>query len=382
MRQTLIPINNDSNMTKNINSLSATHIHSAQVVIFCADLADSLDFFTKRLGFRVDMIVPADSPSTAVISGHGVTLRLEEKAEGAAVNHSVVLRLLCDMSLLPAEIPNELLDIEGVRIELVDSQTPVDLPIGTHEFVLSRLEDKSTWSVGRAGMHYRDLIPSRLGGRFIASHICIPDGGEVPDYVHFHKIRFQMIYCKAGWVRLVYEDQGEPFVLNAGDCILQPPQIRHRVLEASPGLEVIEISCPAKHETHADHNLLLPTAQVLTERLFDNQRFVRHIASEAKWIRSPMDGFEIRDTNISKATDGLAEVRVVRSTSEAKFCNTHTGEFLFLFVLNGELELSSRETGNHQLKAGDSSVIPSGVEYNLQTSAGFEMLEVYIPQSH
>ena len=30
-------------------------------------------------------------------------------------------------------------------------------------------------------MHYRDLIPSRLGGSIIASHIRIPDGGPVPD---------------------------------------------------------------------------------------------------------------------------------------------------------------------------------------------------------
>ena len=42
--------------------------------------------------------------------------------------------------------------------------------------------------------------PDRLGGRFIASHIRIEQGGPVPDYVHFHKIRFQMIYMTRGWV--------------------------------------------------------------------------------------------------------------------------------------------------------------------------------------
>jgi quercetin dioxygenase-like cupin family protein len=41
-----------------------------------------------------------------------------------------------------------------------------------------------------------------------------------------------MIYCHRGWVRVVYEDQGEPFVMHPGDCVLQPPGIRHRVLEA------------------------------------------------------------------------------------------------------------------------------------------------------
>lgn len=84
----------------------------------------------------------------------------------------------------------------------------------------------------------------------------------MPDYVHFHKVRFQMIYCYKGWVRVVYEDQGPPLVMRAGDCVLQPPRIRHRVLESSPGLEVIEIGCPAEHETFADHDLQLPTPVV------------------------------------------------------------------------------------------------------------------------
>src|SRR5215813_7726164 len=131
------------------------------------------------------------------------------------------------------------------------------------EFVISRLNaTEDAWYVGRAGMQYRDLIPGRLGGRFIASHIRILDGGETSDYVHFHKILFQMIYCKAGWVRVVYEDQGPAFVLEAGDVVLQPPEIRHRVLESSPGLEVIEIACPAVHETFVDHDLKLPNAQI------------------------------------------------------------------------------------------------------------------------
>src|SRR5262245_50397922 len=116
-------------------------------------------------------------------------------------------------------------------------EVSIDSP--NKEFVISRLNaTNDAWYVGRAGMEYRDLIPGRLGGRFIASHIRIPGGGETPDYVHYHKALFQMIYCKAGWVRVVYEDQGPPFALEAGDCVLQPPEIRHRVLESSPGLEV------------------------------------------------------------------------------------------------------------------------------------------------
>ena len=46
--------------------------------------------------------------------------------------------------------------------------------------------------------------------------------------------------------------------MEAGELVLQPPLIRHRVLESSPGLEVVEISAPALHETFADHDLKLP----------------------------------------------------------------------------------------------------------------------------
>eukprot|EP01052_Picozoa_sp_SAG31_P001309 SAG31_NODE_44_length_31168_cov_16.507290_19_plen_124_part_00 len=83
--------------------------------------------------------------------------------------------------------------------------------------------------------------------------------------VHFHRVAFQIIYCLKGWVRLSYEGQGPPFVLRAGDCVLQPPTIRHRVLESGDGLEVVELgvvflrltsSCEigiaiALHEWHA-----------------------------------------------------------------------------------------------------------------------------------
>ena len=43
-------------------------------------------------------------------------------------------------------------------------------------------EPNIEWVIGRAGMRYRDLIPGRLGGSIIASHIRIPDAGPVPDY--------------------------------------------------------------------------------------------------------------------------------------------------------------------------------------------------------
>ena len=100
----------------------------------------------------------------------------------------------------------------------------------------------------------------------------------MPDYCHYHHIHFQMIFCYKGWVEVVYEDQGSPFLLQPGDCVLQPPRIRHRVLEASDNLEVIEIGSPAVHKTMRDFNITLPNEIINETRLFDGQNFLRHVS--------------------------------------------------------------------------------------------------------
>jgi quercetin dioxygenase-like cupin family protein len=230
-------------------------------------------------------------------------------------------------------------------------------------------------------MLYRDLIPDRQGGRFIASHIRIPDGGPVPDYVHYHKVRFQMIFCVRGWVRVVYEDQGPPFVLREGDCVLQPPQIRHRVLECSPGLEVVEISCPAEHDTFAEHEIALPTAALRPDRDFGGQRFVRHEAAQARWGPWRLEGFEARDIGIGAATGGLAGAHVVRPAGKGESQRvSHQAELVFLFVLRGRLALDADGHGANDLGAADAVVLPSGLAHTFSAgSPDLEMLEVTLP---
>jgi len=243
----------------------------SSVELRCDDFGAALEALGK-LGLRVDMIMPADSPRLAELSS----------PDG------------------------------DVRIHLVGPE----------------LERTTAWRGGRAGMEYRDLVPP---GRLIASHIRVRDGGPVPDYVHYHAIRFQMIYCHAGWVRLVYEDQGEPFVMQAGECVLQPPTIRHRVLECSPGLEVIEVATPAEHATFADHAMTLPNGR--RERAFEGQRFV-HL--KRGW----------GDREMFEATGGIADVRwrrggtvepgslgiVVGATVEALTAGSPDGEWLEITV--------------------------------------------------
>ena len=223
-------------------------------------------------------------------------------------------------------------------------------------------------------MLYRDLIPGRLGGRYIASHITIPDGGPVADWVHYHRIVFQIIVVRRGWVRVVYEDQGEPFVMEPGDLVLQPPQIRHRVLESSAGLEVIEIGSPALHETLADHELDLPTGDVDPDRDFEGQRFLRHIAAETPW--TPFLGGEAQETGLIGATAGLAAARIVRPAGAADLhFPSHSGELVFGFVLDGSARLQAG--GMHDLHAGGSFVVSPADRWTLsEMSADFRLLHV------
>lgn len=353
---------------------------AAQVVLPSARLDETLAFFTERLGFRVEAIFPADEPVAVVIVGHGVRLRLEREGQG---DPGAVRLEVSDPDRF-ADGERELVAPNGTRIEIADIDPPITMSPEDPSFVLTRFDPESSWGVGRAGMRYRDLIPNRQGGRFIASHIAIPEGGPVPDYVHFHKVRFQMIYCYRGWVKVVYEDQGPPFVLQAGDCVLQPPRIRHRVLEASPGLEVIEIGCPSDHETRADLEMELPTGHVDAERDFGGQRFCRHIAAEASWSPWRRDGFEARDIGIGAATDGLAGVRVVRPTRDggrgAPDSRPHDGEFQFWFVLDGTVTLKRHGHGPERLQAGDTVVVPAGLVHALrEPSPDLNLLDVTLP---
>ena len=368
-------------------------VRRAECVIGSERFEADLEFFTQVLGFRLDCIFPADSPANAALSGFGMCLRLERRVPHAGERHdgATHLRVAVDPqsgAVHPLQPPASLTSPGGATIELVDANADLYIPPNVPHLSITRAADQERWITGRASMQYRDLIPDRWGGRFIASHIRIPNGGPVPDYVHYHKIRFQMIFCRRGWVKVVYEDQGEPFLLQTGDCVLQPPEIRHRVLECSDRLEVIEIGCPAEHQTWVDHELSLPTGETLPDRNFGGQRFVRHHADQADWTAWPVaaaaTGFECQDLGMRSATQGLASACTVRGTEHAKPTRVslhHEGEFLFLFVLRGQLDFVS---GGEQTRLGpDNSVaVPPALACEIEPqSAAFEFLEIRLPGS-
>ena len=354
---------------------------TAEVILPSPDFDAALAFFCETLGFRLDAIHPADDPAIASLSGYGLRLRLDRDAEGPPPR----LRIASAEPDAVLGGTREVTAPNGTAVTVVDADPPLDLPPLDQKLTIVKAagegDSDGGWGVGRAGMLYRDLIPQREGGRFIASHIRIPDGGPVPDNVHFHKIRFQMIYNYKGWVRLVYEDQGEPFTMGPGDCVLQPPEIRHRVLECSDGLEVVEIGCPANHMTLLDHETPLPTGRHLPERDFGGQRFVLHRAAEAGWIPSDLAGFEARDLGIAAATDGLAEVSVLRQAAAGiDAALHHDGEFLFHFVLEGRMTLAVDDGEPRELAAGDCFTLPKDLPFRMSAASGpLELLRVRLP---
>ncbi len=370
----------DTTMNEAQKIVPGSAIVGAEIRLPTSDLKDDLPFFTKRLGFRLESIFPSDDPAVAVLSGHGVCVRLERGAKEAPGT----MRLLCQDPDSFADGARELRAPNGTLIELVEAAPPMVMPETQHAFVVRRLQDKAPWVIGRAGMHYRDLIPDRLGGSIIASHIRIPDGGPVPDMVHYHTIGFQLIFCYNGWVRLVYEDQGPPFILGAGDCVIQPPEIRHRVLEASDDLQVIEIGVPADHVTTIEHNMDLPNDTVNPEREFQGQKFCHHKVAEAVWSPWRLAGFEARNTGISAATKGVAGVEVARfvGSGEEPPVSSHGTDILFTFVMHGTMTLEGEGQAPHDLTAGDAFVIPPGMKTAYRKcSQDLELLEVSLPGS-
>lgn len=348
----------------------------AEIAVPTQDLRADLPFYTKVLGMRLERIWPADNPACAVVAGHGLRLRLEAGRAGPAA--ALTLRMDDPEGFAGGAL--HLSAPGGAEVVIAPRTAPPVMPAPRPEFSVRRLADQAPWVIGRAGMHYRDLVPSRLGGAIIASHIRIKGGGPVPDMVHFHTVGFQLIFCYRGWVDLVYEDQGPPFRLHAGNCVIQPPEIRHRVLHASPDIEVIEIGVPAEHVTTIDHDMILPTDSFRPDRSFQGQRFVHHRAEAAEWRGFRLPGFISRDTLIADHTGGVAGVHVVRQGAGDAGWVRHDADILFGFVMDGTVTLDGAGQGAQALAPGDAFTIPPGMATRLRdASPDFELLEVALP---
>jgi mannose-6-phosphate isomerase-like protein (cupin superfamily) len=126
---------------------------------------------------------------------------------------------------------------------------PLDPGFPKGRFHIDKAKD-ADWQVGlRPHFAYRDLgIDAATEGKVLAQVIRARQPCDRPGDEHTHSLDFQMVYVLKGWTRTQFEGVGER-TLEAGDCMYQEPGIKHRVLDYSDDLEVLEITIPAEFET-------------------------------------------------------------------------------------------------------------------------------------
>ena len=119
------------------------------------ELRDDLPFFTKTLGMRLDMIYPADDPTIAVFSGHGLRVRVEK----GAPEPPGTIRILTDNPDSFADGQRKLSAPNGTQIEIEDRNPPLILPETRHSFVVRRLADQAPWVMTQDYFADRESLP-------------------------------------------------------------------------------------------------------------------------------------------------------------------------------------------------------------------------------
>jgi mannose-6-phosphate isomerase-like protein (cupin superfamily) len=113
----------------------------------------------------------------------------------------------------------------------------------------------------RSYFEYRDLGIKRATKGKAVAHVIRARPGKAPHGEwHYHDVAMQFVYVLKGWVLFEYEGVGR-VMMKAGSCFYQPPRIRHRELEHSRDLEMIEVVAPAKFKTASVEMRAKPAAR-------------------------------------------------------------------------------------------------------------------------
>jgi mannose-6-phosphate isomerase-like protein (cupin superfamily) len=117
-------------------------------------------------------------------------------------------------------------------------------------FVVSHHNEEDFQEGLRAYAKYRDLGISKATNGLAQAHVIRLIGPCDPKVVskrHYHDVDFQMIYVLKGWMKGEYD--GQEVTVREGSCWLQPPRIKHTVLDYSDDCELLEIILPAEFDT-------------------------------------------------------------------------------------------------------------------------------------
>ncbi len=118
-------------------------------------------------------------------------------------------------------------------------------------FTASHLNEKDFKHDGlRPYAKYRDLGIAKATGGLAQAHVIrlVPPCTDEVRKRHTHAVELQLVYVLKGWIRNEFEGHGEK-LMREGTCWLQPPNIKHTVLDYSDDCEMLEIVVPAKFDT-------------------------------------------------------------------------------------------------------------------------------------
>ena len=122
---------------------------------------------------------------------------------------------------------------------------------GEQTFTVSHLNEADFKTDGlRPYAQYRDLGIALATGGLCRAHVIrlVPPCTDEVRQRHLHEAELQLIYVLKGWIKNEFEGQG-PQMMSAGTCWLQPPGIKHTVLDYSADCEMLEIIVPADFKT-------------------------------------------------------------------------------------------------------------------------------------
>ncbi len=118
-------------------------------------------------------------------------------------------------------------------------------------FTVSHLREDDFQPNGlRAYALYRDLGIADATGGLAQAHVIrmVPPVTDEVRQRHLHNVDLQLVYVLKGWMKNEFEGHGVQ-MMEQGSCWLQPPGIKHTVLDYSDDLEVLELIIPAEFET-------------------------------------------------------------------------------------------------------------------------------------
>ncbi len=343
----------------------------AEVFLITSNLDKEINFFENNIGFKLLEIYPADNPKFALLEGYHLNILLNE-------NISSKNKYLAHIRI-PVEKNyeyEELVSPSGHKIEFIKDIVEKTTPY--KKIFEYTIFNNNSWKNGRAGMQYRDLIPSRYGGFVVASHIKVNTIGKVKDRVHFHDVEFQALYCLKGKVKLTYENQEEFILFKSGECILQPPNIKHKVIETYEPLEVIELTMPAEHVTSIDYSLELPNK--------DKTNFAKISKSNFLYYKDNLNrneyifpGFSIQNTGINDSSNKFGDLVILESKDFNEFKFTHKSKFLFYYIIEGSIELKNSEKILH-FNQNDCFVLLPNIIYSFKFMSKVKIIQFSVPK--